>query len=1590
MARRCCSFGSSPLQAADHVLNAEEAAARLEAVANASWRQHATSRVERLSPKLHPTAEALLAQAEPLAWRQHELRLTAAAVVLDELSDRDRVDLLSAVHPGLGEAFAGWWVDAQAGPYQRNWGRRAFRAPTAPQLTREWRIRDLVALLDALGPHPDADPQWFAAWGGHASHGRGVTVGKVLASVIDRQSSLSDSIVQTLITVANGEHPVGLMGQHVIVALLNANRSDGWDYIRRMLLAAQLQEGLRQSILETVDEANPAAFDLMINTVLDHNLLRFAAAVRAASVWVGVAGDVSEIPKVEHRVRTLLALRTDEAARLNALRSDHPADVYLALCIGATRDVLRTMPEAEEVATHPSPDVRAVAARFASMSGLLSGQQLLIGMLSDADLPLAALALAGISDKGLQLPEAFPAVSDLVRRLPAKPRVLDVTHSGLAIRLDRQATAARLIPALGDRPVDELIPWLEEMDASGRSQVARRLGREPEMTAGIRTTLLDLVGDRSSMVRKNAIDALATTKLAPDEAAGVEALLTRSASDVRRASLTLLASQPRASALASVDRLAASSDKRQQEAATELARALGATGDALEPGAVSPHLAAFPAPVEDLRATLVNPGGRTPPRTPRKVLTVEVVDDASRRAVEALDGLVQTQKDVPVLVTSWQGTQEILFGDVRHFPSPYAVQQASPDDTQEGRGLLLGELFRSWWSQRPADMRGEQDLDALHAYFLTWVTQPMHVNAVRAGSWWFTNVQSIVGRPDIGLRHHGAVAHVLDWLTADDASAASIECCLDAFETSLALLPESMRAQELTSPPNYGNHLHRDDWRNLVERGPWSGRLAGLLRTRTDLFAPEHLARWYGLMRWVERPNPGAQALAIDTRLLTAAHAAGVATDDDVLAAFLDPRDRLFRDLTRHWRHQLVQRQPALVALADRVRDRVVAVELQRGDLPTPTSAVALNVGSISGAETAMGLLRLLGKTPLERSRLWSADSKGDVLSYLLRMSFPDATDTADVLLAAARAENVSDQRLVDLAMYAPQWAQLVESAVGWPGLASGVLWLHAHTKDDRWSVDRELRESWAAMVAERTPLAADDLIAGAVDVDWFGECYEQLGAQRWRVLHKSAKNASGGNGHRRAQVFAEALIGQVEESTLVERIEAKRNQDAVRALGILPLPAEPDERAAAVSRRYDLLCEFERGSRQFGALRQNSERTAVRIGVDNLARTAGYSDPQRFIWAVEAAEAGDLAQGPVSVTVDDVTVTLSVSDEGMPDLRVRRGERVLQSVPAGLRKDPAVAELRARKTALTRQARRVRAGLEAAMVSRDSFTDEDLSALDRHPIVAPMLDGLLWVDEEGRIGSRAAGGLVDPTGSVVSASTPIRLAHPVDLVGQDWIAWQEQVFARGRRQPFKQVFRELYVLTDAERAASPLSRRYEGHQLQPRQALALFTGRGWVTSRESGDTSRVFHRYGIAARVEFMDGFLTPLEADLPTIGAVYFTRRGEYLAQPLEDVPPIVFSETMRDLDLVVSVAHAGGVDPEASASTTEMRAALIRETARLLKLTNLSFAGTHVVIEGSLGEYSVHLGSGTVASSPRRGCVHRARRFTAPWPTVPALRR
>ena len=81
------------------------------------------------------------------------------------------------------------------------------------------------------------------------------------------------------------------------------------------------------------------------------------------------------------------------------------------------------------------------------------------------------------------------------------------------------------------------------------------------------------------------------------------------------------------------------------------------------------------------------------------------------------------------------------------------------------------------------------------------------------------------------------------------------------------------------------------------------------------------------------------------------------------------------------------------------------------------------------------------------------------------------------------------------------------------------------------------------------------------------------------------------------------------------------------------------------------------------------------------------------------------------------------------------------------------------------------------------------------------------------------------------------------------------------------------------------------------------------------------------------------------------------------ISNLDPLLYSEVMRDIDMAVSIAFVGGVDPETGQSTKELRAAIVRCTAELMKFANVSISGNHVHIKGMLANYTVHLGSGLV---------------------------
>ena len=207
-----------------------------------------------------------------------------------------------------------------------------------------------------------------------------------------------------------------------------------------------------------------------------------------------------------------------------------------------------------------------------------------------------------------------------------------------------------------------------------------------------------------------------------------------------------------------------------------------------------------------------------------------------------------------------------------------------------------------------------------------------------------------------------------------------------------------------------------------------------------------------------------------------------------------------------------------------------------------------------------------------------------------------------------------------------------------------------------------------------------------------------------------------------------------------------------------------------------------------------------------------------------------------------------------------------------------------------------------------------------------------------------------------------VTIAHPYDMYRDGhWEWYQRYLFEKGIVQPFRQVFRELYVKTDEELEMCD-TRRYSGNQIQPAKTAACLKSRRWVADIENG-LQKVYYKENIVATIYAMADWFSPADIEAPTLEWVAFYDRKNGKPMKIKDIPDIIFSEVMRDVDLAVSVAHAGGVDPETSHSTIEMRAALVQFTLTLFKLKNVAIEKNHAHIKGKYGDYSVHLGSGVV---------------------------
>ena len=397
---------------------------------------------------------------------------------------------------------------------------------------------------------------------------------------------------------------------------------------------------------------------------------------------------------------------------------------------------------------------------------------------------------------------------------------------------------------------------------------------------------------------------------------------------------------------------------------------------------------------------------------------------------------------------------------------------------------------------------------------------------------------------------------------------------------------------------------------------------------------------------------------------------------------------------------------------------------------------------------------------------------------------------------------------------------------------------------------------------------------------------------------------------------------------------------------------------------------------------------------------------------------------------VGECEATLTIGREGASLVWSREG-KALKSAPANVKEEHAelLQDLNRAVKEMDGQISAQRFRLERQLISEGTCSFERWKPwyLD-HPLVSHFATRLIWEFEDGDETCTAIpfqGDLVDWAGRCVQPSKQarVRMWHPIRSDVQTILSWRCWLEDHQVRQPYKQAHREVYLLTDAERQTETYSNRFAAHIIRQHQFGSLCRERGWkfkvmgawdshntpsldlaqynlqakfdVESPEAeDDESTTAHGIYLAVRtgrVEFVR-----LEAPQPEKGETgpfglqlprKFRGLGRRAGVRLEEVPPLVFSEVMRDCDLFVGVTSIG-TDPawnrdhpddphrpywehfafgDLTSAAEHRRVVLESLLPKLAIRDRCRLDGRFLVVRGDLHEYRIHIGSANVLMEP-----------------------
>ena len=1527
---------------------------------------------------------------------------------LDHLWDGEHFQLLefffgAELAPYVKKA----WEKMPAFMYQTDSSRRSFRRPHHKLTAQVRQINFIINLINKETNHPFSIKE--AIRYDNQLNNYYSNIPFVWAAAIDDGN---EEIFQQLANILTGQAEVGTISRRIIKTLLLCNNPKAWKQVGNLLLAAQRQEGLRQVILHCIDETSKGALQYMIDLVLEHNLIRFSSVVRSLDVWAGFGWDAEKQSTVKRFMELAQKYyRTPELIE-TAIKDTDNGEVYMALWGLGAHDIDKCYPYLKSLYEKGSIEKKTLALYFVSQTGIKEWYKD-FAYLAIKEENYQLLHWASLLFQHSNNIKQDDALFERLLAIYHTCQKKEITFSGKVFSwltfVFQKANIGRLLVRMIENEKDPrfkiIVPLYGKMDISNREGLTRKIlphfgYYSKKKTPSIlnqkqRDFAFSILKDRSSYIREAAMRALKRAELSSEEIQVFEGLLTRKTAGFRQYVIELIQKRPVEEIFESAERLTQSSNVEQRLGGLDLLNSLFLSGvnvDHIKKLAKAyskrqkinskeqillDNLLQEKA-IEYNAANgygLFDVNKETPIVTPTPPTSGAFIE---RQQAKYLFGLSRSVKDIEDQLNQ---LKEIYVAN-----SDYEYEAENWDNSNEK--ILLGNYFRQIKNDTK-DFTPRQQFEnyPLYEKWEAWY----HASGLTPFDLFLITFFNKISNDDDKIKDYFPKTHEQ---TKDAVLTINIPTTkedqyhhrnpLRKILAALSYLhPYPLQSQYLlAATQNIFAKIHpselgevkevkirwRAEWKTVFDL-PYIQHYFTSIHRNYNTEEVESFTAFWKMAQFVYHNTPTNASIKRLPSLqnYSKAFQHQLCTEDELMQRIMMPDAINLLTLKPAKKGQFLETQkliaefPFLIKMGEKARERILEIELRRGDSSTSVTLLAQKIGTVYGINYLIQILNGLGKDTLNRGYIYSYGSreynKKEVLSTLLKRCFPKPEETQIDFDKAVKAAKLTENRLVEVGLYAQHWLPFIAKNLKWEGLESAAWWLHAHTNSYH-NAETETE------IARYSNIDIKNFQDGAVDYDWFHKSYKALGKKRWKILYDAAKYISDGIGHNRAKLYADVMSGATKIREVTKRMKDKRNKDFVRVFGLVPLSKKTPDKD--VLNRYNELLQFKKGSRKFGAQRQASEKLAVQMAIENLARTAGYPDPIRLTWAMETKEAKTIMEKANTLQFDNVFITLEVDDLGKSRIISKRDGKLLKDIPAKFRKEKAIIELKDFNKRLKEQYRRSRKSLEEAMVRGDIFQREEIQTLSEHPVIAPMLSKLVLISEEG-MGFYKSQEIVGIDGEKQKLGTKIRIAHCTDFYrAKNWTAFQKFCFDKEWVQPFKQIFRELYVPTSDELQEKSISRRYAGHQVQPKKTVALLKSRGWTINYEEG-LQKVYHKEGMIGKIYAMADWFSPAEVESPTLETVEFLDRKTYKKVAFKDINPLIFSEFMRDMDLVVSVAHVGGVDPEASHSTVEMRAAIIRETTRLFKLENVKIKGHHAHIKGKYASYSVHLGSAVTHQMP-----------------------